>query len=193
MSRVVARISLSLLSPGTSEWAATKNRRPLDRVASGGVRFKATAAERCARCLRFNQLRFRGKSDKIHVAVSGAAPVRPEVSFLGFAFVRAPLMLQLLRSALGQSRQVGRPQWQLSVGGPALPSAPAARLLSELVAEIGSAFLCAELGITRDTRADHAQYIANWLQLLKDDPKAIFTAAAKASEAVTWLKKNQPH
>jgi len=35
----------------------------------------------------------------------------------------------------------------------------------ELVAEIGSAFLCAELGITQDTRADHAQYIANWLQL----------------------------
>jgi antirestriction protein ArdC len=62
----------------------------------------------------------------------------------------------------------------------------------ELVAEIGSAFLCAELGITQDTRADHAQYIANWLQLLKDDPKAIFTAAAKASEAVTWLKKQQP-
>lgn len=63
----------------------------------------------------------------------------------------------------------------------------------ELVAEIGSAFLCAELGITQDTRADHAQYIANWLQLLKDDPKAIFTAAAKASEAVAWLKKQQPH
>jgi antirestriction protein ArdC len=62
----------------------------------------------------------------------------------------------------------------------------------ELVAEIGSAFLCAELGITQDTRADHAQYIANWLQLLKDDPKAIFTAAAKASEAVAWLKKQQP-
>lgn len=62
----------------------------------------------------------------------------------------------------------------------------------ELVAEIGSAFLCAELSITQDTRADHAQYIANWLQLLKDDPKAIFTAAAKASQAVAWLKKQQP-
>jgi antirestriction protein ArdC len=62
----------------------------------------------------------------------------------------------------------------------------------ELVAEIGSAFLCAELGITQDTRADHAQYLAHWLQLLKDDPKAIFTAAAKASEAVSWLKRQQP-
>jgi len=62
----------------------------------------------------------------------------------------------------------------------------------ELVAEIGSAFLCAELGITQDTRADHAQYLAHWLQLLKNDPKAIFTAAAKASQAVAWLKKQQP-
>ena len=39
----------------------------------------------------------------------------------------------------------------------------------ELVAEIGAAFLCAELGITQDTRADHAQYLAQWLKLLKDD------------------------
>ncbi len=39
----------------------------------------------------------------------------------------------------------------------------------ELVAEIGAAFLCAELGITQDVRADHAQYLANWLQLLKRD------------------------
>jgi len=61
----------------------------------------------------------------------------------------------------------------------------------ELVAEIGSAILCAELGVTQDTRPDHAQYMANWLQLLKDDPKAIFTAAAKASQAVAFLKAKQ--
>lgn len=61
----------------------------------------------------------------------------------------------------------------------------------ELVAEIGSAFLCAELGITQDTRADHAQYIHHWLDLLAHDPRAIFTAAAKASEAVAYLKRLQ--
>ena len=33
----------------------------------------------------------------------------------------------------------------------------------ELVAELGSAFLCADLGITPEPRADHASYIANWL------------------------------
>ena len=57
----------------------------------------------------------------------------------------------------------------------------------ELVAEIGAAFLCAELGITQTIRADHAQYLANWLQLLKADDHAIFTAAARASEAVAYL------
>jgi len=59
----------------------------------------------------------------------------------------------------------------------------------ELVAEIGAAFLCSELGITQEVRADHAQYLAHWLQMLKDDAKAIFTAAARASEAVAYLKR----
>lgn len=61
----------------------------------------------------------------------------------------------------------------------------------ELVAEIGAAFLCAELRITPDVRPDHAQYLANWLKLLKSDSKAIFTAAARASEAATYLAKLQ--
>lgn len=63
----------------------------------------------------------------------------------------------------------------------------------ELVAEIGAAFLCAELGIMQDVRPDHAQYLANWLKLLKSDTKAIFTAAARASEAVTYLKALEGH
>jgi antirestriction protein ArdC len=63
----------------------------------------------------------------------------------------------------------------------------------ELVAEIASAFLCCELGITQDVRADHAQYLAQWLKLMKDDSRAIFTAAAKASEAVAYLRKLQAH
>lgn len=59
----------------------------------------------------------------------------------------------------------------------------------ELVAEIGAAFLCTELGITQEVRLDHAQYLANWLQLLRDDKKAIFTAAARAAEAAAYLRK----
>ena len=57
----------------------------------------------------------------------------------------------------------------------------------ELVAEIGAAFLCAELGITQEVRPDHAQYLANWLKLLKDDNRALFTATARASEAARFL------
>lgn len=64
---------------------------------------------------------------------------------------------------------------------------------SELIAEIGSAFLCAELGITQgEPKIDHAQYLAQWLTLLKNDSRAIFTAAAKASEAVAYLRSLQP-
>jgi antirestriction protein ArdC len=58
----------------------------------------------------------------------------------------------------------------------------------ELVAEIGAAFLCAELQITQETRKDHAQYLAQWLKLMKGDSRAVFAAAAKASEAASYLK-----
>ncbi len=62
----------------------------------------------------------------------------------------------------------------------------------ELVAEIGSAFLCADLGITPETREDHAAYIESWLKALKDDKKLIFTAAAHATRAVEFLRSKQP-
>jgi len=58
----------------------------------------------------------------------------------------------------------------------------------ELVAELGAAFVSAELGVTPAPRADHAQYLAHWLTLLKSDKRAIFVAAAKASEAVRYLQ-----
>lgn len=57
----------------------------------------------------------------------------------------------------------------------------------ELLVELASAILCAELQVTQDTRPDHAQYIYHWAQLLERDPKAIFRAAARASETVTFL------
>jgi antirestriction protein ArdC len=59
--------------------------------------------------------------------------------------------------------------------------------MEELVAEIGAAFLCARLKITPVVREDHAKYLANWLQVLKTDNKAIFTAAAKAQAAVDFI------
>ena len=59
--------------------------------------------------------------------------------------------------------------------------------MEELVAELGAAFLCADLGITPEVRQDHADYIGTWLKVLKDDKKAIFTAASLASRAATYL------
>jgi antirestriction protein ArdC len=62
----------------------------------------------------------------------------------------------------------------------------------ELVAELGSAFLCADLGITPETRAGHAAYIASWLKVLKDDKRFIFSAASHAQRAADYLHSLQP-
>ena len=57
----------------------------------------------------------------------------------------------------------------------------------ELVAELGAAFLCSEIGITPEIREDHANYIASWLNVLKEDKRAIFSAAAHAQRAADFL------
>jgi len=63
----------------------------------------------------------------------------------------------------------------------------------ELVAELGSAFLCADLGITPEVREDHAAYIASWLKALHGDKRLIFTAAGHAQRAADYLHGLQPH
>lgn len=70
--------------------------------------------------------------------------------------------------------------------------ADAGYAMEELVAELGSAFLCADLRITPEVRDDHASYIECWLQVLKGDKRAIFTAASHASKAVDFLHGLQP-
>ena len=62
----------------------------------------------------------------------------------------------------------------------------------ELVAEMGSAFLCADLALTMEPREDHAEYIASWIKVLKSDNRAIFSAAAHAQRAVDYLASLQP-
>jgi len=57
----------------------------------------------------------------------------------------------------------------------------------EVIAETGAAFLCARLGIAAEPHPDHARYISHWLTVMKADSRAVFTAAAKAQEAVTYL------
>jgi antirestriction protein ArdC len=55
-----------------------------------------------------------------------------------------------------------------------------------------ASFVLADLGIAHRPRAEHAAYIASWLKALKDDPRAIFTAASKAQQAADWMHAQQP-
>jgi antirestriction protein ArdC len=58
----------------------------------------------------------------------------------------------------------------------------------ELVAELGAAFLCADLAVSNTPRPDHAGYVSGWLKVLKDDRKAIFLAARLANQAAQYLQ-----
>lgn len=61
--------------------------------------------------------------------------------------------------------------------------------LSGYIAELGSCFLCADLGIVPELepRPDHAAYLQSWLRVLSDDKRAIFQTAAHAQRAVSFL------
>jgi len=60
----------------------------------------------------------------------------------------------------------------------------------ELVAEMASAFVCASLGIVPTVR--HADYLGAWLELLREDVRAIFRAASQASRAADLLLEAAP-
>lgn len=57
----------------------------------------------------------------------------------------------------------------------------------ELVAELGAAILCIQLGISTEPRADHAQYLNSWIKVLKGDKRAFMKAAGLAAKAVDFL------
>lgn len=68
------------------------------------------------------------------------------------------------------------------------------RAREELIAELGSCFLCADLGLVPELepRPDHASYLQSWLKVLADDKRAIFQAAAHAQRATAFLHGLQP-
>ncbi len=78
------------------------------------------------------------------------------------------------------NREFGRKRW-----------GDAGYAAEELVAEMGAAFLCADLGVAPEPREDHAAYLASWLDVLKNDSRAIFTAAAHAQKAADCLQALQ--
>ncbi|TXN15802.1 DUF1738 domain-containing protein [Methylobacterium sp. WL122] len=58
----------------------------------------------------------------------------------------------------------------------------------ELVAELGAAFVMAGLGLAPEPHINHAAYMAGWLPLVRDDPRALITAASLASKAAQFLE-----
>ncbi|MET4254464.1 antirestriction protein ArdC [Bradyrhizobium sp. LA6.4] len=68
------------------------------------------------------------------------------------------------------------------------------RAREELIAELGSCFLCADLGIVPELepRPDHASYVKSWLEVLSNEKRFIFSAAAQAQRAAAYLHDLQP-
>ena len=64
--------------------------------------------------------------------------------------------------------------------------------MEEICAELTASFVLADLGIAHHPRADHSAYVASWLRVLKDDHRAIFSAASKAQAAADWMHAQQP-
>lgn len=60
----------------------------------------------------------------------------------------------------------------------------------ELVAELGSAFFSAHIGLTGEASQNNIAYLQDWIQVLREDKRSIFTAASKAQQACDWLLKN---
>lgn len=79
------------------------------------------------------------------------------------------------------ARDFGRKRW-----------GDAGYAMEELVAELGAAFICADLSISPEPRDEHAAYIGHWLKALKEDKRAIFSAAAHAQRAADYLSGLQP-
>lgn len=60
----------------------------------------------------------------------------------------------------------------------------------ELIAELGSAFIAAGIGMKLESLDNHISYISSWLEILKKDKKFIFQAASAAQKAVNFLNQN---
>jgi len=102
--------------------------------------------------------------------------VSPAIAAAGFTNAIIPPTVRLY---------VNRLAWPVRSGSPEY-------MKEELVAELGSAFLCVFLQLTPELRPAHASYIEQWLKMLRGDNRAIFAAAAHAQRAADYLLARQP-
>lgn len=68
-----------------------------------------------------------------------------------------------------------------------------AYVYEELVAELTASFKAAEMGLEREIREDHVQYIASWIQVLRNDHKLIFKVSQEAMKAVRFMNQLADH
>lgn len=111
----------------------------------------------------------------------GMPPFGAFVSAEAHATVLAHECVHWTRHATRLNRDFGRKSW-----------GDEGYAREELVAELGSAFLAADLGLSIEPREDHAAYISSWIKVLQNDKRAIFQAASYAEKAVAFLHGLQP-
>ncbi|APW64319.1 ArdC family protein [Paludisphaera borealis] len=153
--------------------AAAPQLDPVERIASADLFFANTLAD-----IRHggNQAYYAGEADYVQMP--------PFVSFSDAESYCSTLAHELTHWTKHPSRlnrEFGRKQF-----------GDAGYAREELVAEIGAAFLCCDLGLAAEPRADHASYLDHWLKVLKEDKRAIFQAAAHAQKAADFLHGLQP-
>jgi len=141
---------------------------PVERIAHAEAFFAATKAD----------IRYRG--DRAYYSADGDYIQMPVIEAFrdaeSFYATLAHESAHWTKHPSRLAREFGRRQW-----------GDEGYAREELVAELSSAFLCADLGITPQVREDHASYIAEWLTVLKNDKRAIFSAASHAQKAVDFL------
>lgn len=144
----------------------------IERLAVADAFFRATQAD------------IREGGSKAYYAISSDHIQMPKLECFRDAESHAATLSHELchwtRHPIRLDRRVGRKRW-----------GDEGYAMEELVAELGSAFLCADLSITPEVVPDHAAYLASWLKVLKDDKRAIFSAASMASKAVDYLHSLQ--
>jgi antirestriction protein ArdC len=64
--------------------------------------------------------------------------------------------------------------------------------VDEHIAELTSSFVMADLGLACGAQPESAAYLLSWLKVLRNDTRAIFTAASKAQAAADWMHAQQP-
>jgi antirestriction protein ArdC len=141
---------------------------PVERISHAEAFFAGTKAE----------IRYRG--DRAYYAAEGDYIQMPVIEAFrdaeSFYATLAHESAHWTKHPSRLDREFGRKQW-----------GDEGYAREELVAELASAFLCADLGIAPEVREDHASYIATWLTVLKNDKRAIFSAASHAQKAVDYL------